>query len=165
MWYFRIIVPRDLHAAFGKKVIKRSLGTREPGIAKAYAYTLGAQHAHAIAQAWEEQRMGSQRQKDGPAVSRFDIKRHDDGNYSVSTNGTSQDNAAALRALEILTAAQPLPQPTVTKPSFNGPTLYQAVEIFSGKAAVANCPSCGFRQSRKMAGPRALPLPGTLSAH
>lgn len=59
MWYFRIIVPRDLHAAFGKKVIKRSLGTREPAIAQASAYTLGAQHAQAIAQAREELRMGS----------------------------------------------------------------------------------------------------------
>jgi hypothetical protein len=140
MWYFRIIVPQDLRAHFGKKVIKRSLGTREPGIAKAYAYTLGAHYAQTIAQAREEQRMRSQGQKDGPAVSRFDIKRHDDGNYSVSTNGMSQDNAAALRALKILKAAQPLPEPTVTKPSFTGPTLYQAVEIYGKTDAVGMKP-------------------------
>jgi integrase len=148
MWYFRIIVPRDLHAVFGKKVIKRSLGTREPGIAKAYAYTLGAQYAQAIAQAREEQRMSNQGQKDRSVVSRFDIKRHDDGNYSVSTNGSSEDNAAALRALEILTAAQPLPQPTVTKPSFTGPTLYQAVEIYGKTEAVGMKPDTWQQRER-----------------
>lgn len=61
MWHFRIIVPRDLLDALGKKVIKRSLGTREPGLAKAYAYAVGAQYARAIVEAKEALRMGNGR--------------------------------------------------------------------------------------------------------
>lgn len=148
MWYFRIIVPRDLHAAFGKKVIKRSLGTREPAIARAYAYTTGAQYARAIAEAREELRMGSHGTKDRPISRVFNIQRHDGGNYSVSTNGTAQDNAAGLRALELLTAARPLPQPTTTKPSFTGPTLYQAVEIYGKTDAVGMKPDTWQQRER-----------------
>jgi hypothetical protein len=33
MWYFRIIVLRDLVSTLGKRVIKRSVGTREPSLA------------------------------------------------------------------------------------------------------------------------------------
>jgi hypothetical protein len=35
VFYFRLIVPRDLQAVFGKKVIKRSLGVRDMRLARA----------------------------------------------------------------------------------------------------------------------------------
>lgn len=144
-WYFRIIVPRDLVGTLGKKVIKRSLGTREPSLAKAYAYALGAQYARTIAEAREALRMGNTFDPD--RVSKFEIEHHPEGNYSVRTNGTDRDNAAAIRALELLTAARPLPAKQ-SKPSYSGPTLYQAVEIYSKTDAVGMKPDTWQQRDR-----------------
>ena len=105
VFYFRLIVPRDLVGTLGKKVIKRSLGTREPGIAKAYAYALGAQYARVIVEAREALRMGNR--LDPTRISKFEIEHHSEGGYSVRTDGTDHGNTAALRALELLTAARP----------------------------------------------------------
>jgi integrase len=145
MWYFRIIVPRDLVGTLGKKVIKRSLGTREPGLAKAYAYALGAQYARTIVEAREALRMGNS--FDPTRISKFEIEHHAEGGYSVRTDGTDRDNAAAIRALELLTAARPLP-PKEKKPSFDGPTLYQAVEIYRKTDAVGMKPDTWQQRDR-----------------
>lgn len=49
VYHFRLVVPRDLKEAVGKGVIKHSLRTRDVGIARAYAYALGARYAAAFA--------------------------------------------------------------------------------------------------------------------
>lgn len=110
IWSFRLIVPADLHLYFGKKVIKRTLGTLHPAKARAYAYELGAQYARAIAQArgfaGENGRMSSS--TNGPGrYSGFEIRQHEDGGYSVSTDGTPGDNSAALEALRVLERMSP----------------------------------------------------------
>jgi hypothetical protein len=67
VWHFRLIVPRDLHASLGLRVIKKSLGTRDPATARLWAYTLGAHYAQLFAKArsreqgmhrkwWDEER-------------------------------------------------------------------------------------------------------------
>lgn len=59
VWHFRLIVPRDLHASLGRRVIKKSLGTRDPATARLWAYTLGAHYAQLFAKARsQEQGMG-----------------------------------------------------------------------------------------------------------
>lgn len=50
VWHFRLIVPRDLHASLGRRVIKKSLGTRDPATARLWAYTLGAHYASTLRQ-------------------------------------------------------------------------------------------------------------------
>lgn len=49
VYHFRLIVPRDLNEVVGKGVIKRSLRTRDVGVARAHAYALGARYAAAFA--------------------------------------------------------------------------------------------------------------------
>lgn len=51
VWHFRLIVPADLQGLLGRRVIKKSLGTRDPVVARAWAYALGAQYAQAFAAA------------------------------------------------------------------------------------------------------------------
>ena len=60
VWHFRLIVPTDLQLLLGRRVIKKSLGTRDPVVARAWAYALGAQYAQAFAAArGQGARMGS----------------------------------------------------------------------------------------------------------
>lgn len=48
VFHFRLIVPADLQPLLGRRVIKKSLGTRDPMVARAWAYALGAQYAQAF---------------------------------------------------------------------------------------------------------------------
>ncbi|SEW19969.1 hypothetical protein SAMN04515660_2929 [Luteibacter sp. 329MFSha] len=49
IYAFRLVVSADLRAALGLGVIKRSLGTRDPALAKLYAYALSSRYAAAFA--------------------------------------------------------------------------------------------------------------------
>jgi Transcriptional regulators len=49
--HFRLTVPRDLHAALGLRIIKKSLGTHDPVTARAWAYVLSARYALIFAKA------------------------------------------------------------------------------------------------------------------
>lgn len=49
VYHFRLVVPRDLHAAVGLRIIKRSLRTRDPRAAKIGAWALSASYARAFA--------------------------------------------------------------------------------------------------------------------
>jgi integrase len=49
MWHFCLTVPKDLRAAFGLRYIKKSLRTRDPVLAKWWAYVLGAHYAQIFA--------------------------------------------------------------------------------------------------------------------
>lgn len=51
VFHFRLIVPADLQPLLGRRVIKRSLGTRDPALARWWAYTLGARYAQIFATA------------------------------------------------------------------------------------------------------------------
>jgi hypothetical protein len=107
IFHFRLVVPADLRSAFGKKILKVSLRTRDPITARAYAYAMGARYAQAIAEA----RGGRMANDDYLAhIRKFEIVPQADGRMSVKTDGSEQDNAAALRALKMLTEqAAPAP--------------------------------------------------------
>ncbi len=49
MYHFRLVVPRDLHALMGRRIIKRSLHTRDLSAARVGAWTLSAAYAHTFA--------------------------------------------------------------------------------------------------------------------
>lgn len=132
VFYFRLIVPRDLQALFGKKVIKRSLGVRDMRLARLYAYELGAQYAHAIATA-RGKGMGNKDWR----VSTFEIDQRADGSLAMRTDGSEQDNAAALEALRLLKAVRPDFSPSVTPekvapgvPASTAPTLLEAFKRY-----------------------------------
>lgn len=132
VFYFRLIVPRDLQVLFGKKVIKRSLGVRDMRLARLYAYELGAQYAHAIAEA-----RGSGMSRKGWQVSKFEIDQQADGGFSMRTDGTEQDNTAALEALRLLQAVRPTtPMAMAVAPSApalpvsSAPTLLEAFKRY-----------------------------------
>ena len=98
MWHFRLIVPRALQALIGRKVIKQSLRTRDPVMAKAWAYALGARYAQAFGRARE---MGMP----GPRTSGFEIQFDVEEEFSfksIKTDSTPSDNAAALEAIRLL---------------------------------------------------------------
>ena len=49
MFHFRLVVPADLRAAIGLRIIKKSLRTRDPAVARVWAYVLGARYAQFFA--------------------------------------------------------------------------------------------------------------------
>ncbi|BFI95479.1 MAG: site-specific integrase [Rhodanobacter sp.] len=51
VFHFRLIVPADLQPLLGRRVIKQSLRTRDPTLARWWAYTLGARYAQLFATA------------------------------------------------------------------------------------------------------------------
>lgn len=49
VFHFRLVVPKDLQGLFGVRIIKRSLRTRDPSVARLGAYTLSAHYAQIFA--------------------------------------------------------------------------------------------------------------------
>lgn len=54
VFHFRLVVPRDLQGFLGLRIIKRSLRTRDPKLARWWAYILGARYAQIFAKARDE---------------------------------------------------------------------------------------------------------------
>lgn len=130
VWHFRLTVPADLREAFGLRIIKRSLGTRDPVKARAWAYALGARYAQLIAKARTGAGMGSEFEEYLKQLSRFELTQGPDG-LSVKTNGTYEDNVAALEAMGYAVG--------VKGPGFpSGPHLVQL--IAEGHAKLAKRP-------------------------
>lgn len=103
VFHFRLVVPADLRQVFGKKILKISLRTKDPSAAKAYAYALGARYAQDFAEARGKGSMGSSFDDYLKGLRRFEIEPKADGGYAVRTDGSKQDNLAALKALDIVT--------------------------------------------------------------
>lgn len=102
VWHFRLIVPADLQALIGRRVIKKSLGTRDPVTARLWAYRLGAQYAQTFTAArGQGDRMGSDYEEYLKSLRTFDIKQGPN-QLDVRTNGTPQDNRDALDALTLI---------------------------------------------------------------
>jgi len=102
VFHFRLIVPADLQPLLGRRVIKQSLRTRDPVVARAWAYALGAQYAQTFTAArGQGARMGSDFDAYLKNLRKFDIKQDDD-RLDVRTDGTPQDNHAALDALTMI---------------------------------------------------------------
>lgn len=111
MWHFRLTVPRDLHAVMGLRIIKRSLRTRDPTEARAWAYVLSARYAQAFMEARGLDRMGSDFDDYLKHLRRYEIQPLPDGGYAVKTNGTRVDNNGAAAALKIMVDAQAMGAP------------------------------------------------------
>lgn len=101
VFYFRLIVPADLQPAVGRKVIKKSLHTRDPATAKVWAYILSAKH-----NTWfRDLRMK-------PPIDPMSVQFDEAKNYELELpNGTKvkadsvDDHLLAMEALEMLSKA------------------------------------------------------------
>jgi integrase len=102
VWHFRLIVPLDLQPLIGRKVIKKSLNTRDPVLARIWAYVLGARYAETfIAARGQGVRMGSDFEEYLKGLRSFEIRQGADG-PEVRTDGTQRDNRDALDALTLI---------------------------------------------------------------
>lgn len=122
-WHFRVIVPKILRHFFGKSVVKRSLKTCEPLQARIHAHELALRYAALFALA---RRMVMPKPSIADILAShaagqtrtFGIERDAQTGQvtKLQTNGSADDNAAALEALKIMFAS-PLPPPRATAPA------------------------------------------------
>lgn len=135
-FYFRLRVPRPLHAAMGLRVIKRATGTRCPREAVALASAWALRYADAFAQS-----RGHAVQKPPPSVADlldahaqgrlrdFNVKANADGSVEVSDIRPGEEQAA----LVMLGGLRHLPMPptaavTLAPASATGTTVGAALE-------------------------------------
>lgn len=114
VFHFRLVVPRDLQGLFGVRIIKRSLRTRDPSVARLGAYTLGAHYAQIFANI-RRKGAGMARDSDeghdkprkralvlrtggGPEIVDYACKINADGSASIEATGP-EDHARAMEAL------------------------------------------------------------------
>ena len=123
IYHFRIRVPLRAQSAMGCRIIKRSLGTRDPQLAKAYAYALSARYALAFA---PMRRDGVPMAKPPltdvlAALERGEFNRYElnvdplTRGISLRTDGSAADHLAALESMKLI-FAQPLPAKASTPP-------------------------------------------------
>ncbi|MEO7323651.1 MAG: site-specific integrase [Dokdonella sp.] len=133
VYHFRLIVPADLRASVGLRVIKRSLRTADPVVARAYAYALGARYAGAFA-AFRDEAMP----KPPPLADILrSLERGDVRTYTLRTPSGMhiradgpEDHARALEAIGRL-AALPLTTTAAAVPA----AVVQTSGISAGEAA------------------------------
>lgn len=104
VFHFRLKVPADLRAVFGLSIIKISLHTRDPQRAQVCSYALSVRYAQTFAE-----HRGTVVPKPPPPIEEILAGRKrpyevsvdaSTGRVSVKTDGTKQDHANAMDALE-----------------------------------------------------------------
>lgn len=153
VWHFRLIVPADLQGLLGRRVIKKSLGTRDSRLARWWAYALGAQYAQIFAAARsrgsamakepreegvsvpKERRDVQIRMGTGNELSNYACEIRADGSMRFEAKGEA-DHARMMAALkeakEIparLAKMPPPPLPTSASPDVEG--LVGVIEALS----------------------------------
>jgi hypothetical protein len=122
MLHYRQVVPIDLRSLFGLRVVKRSLLTRDPVVAKLRAYALSTyvgisfNRARRLAMTHENDKPIPPLEVDDPSspfyIPSYKIEKTRDG-FSLATDGSDKDHKRALEALRTLlgssvTAAEPM---------------------------------------------------------
>ncbi|CAM0120623.1 Site-specific integrase [Stenotrophomonas geniculata] len=103
VYHFRWMVPKRFQGPLGLKVVKRSLGTRDARVAHLQALVLASRYAVAaqggdMAKSVDELLRSAQKGR-----ADFEVVAGPHG-YSVKTDGSAQDNAAAVEAVRLLNA-------------------------------------------------------------
>jgi integrase len=169
IFYFRWVVPRRLREALGKSLIKRSLRTRDPALARAWAYVLGAQYAQIFATARHQGTgaMGSNQWEDdddddvpaaghhagndlaarlGLTVSKWELETPD--GRKLRTNGSRKDH---LQGLEVLRTMREAPS-FVAGPPLSPLTLKEAIRDYAEIEGAALKPNTWSQRSRALQG-------------
>jgi integrase len=122
VFHFRLVVPADLRAAIGLRIIKKSLRTRDPAVARMWAYVLGARYAQAFASVRQRMPMDKAR-KDrprpvvlptGPGNEVLDYACQV-GNVRIEANGP-EDHARAMEAVREMAALMAQQPPALVPP-------------------------------------------------
>jgi integrase len=122
VFHFRLVVPADLRAAIGLRIIKKSLRTRDPAVARVWAYVLGARYAQAFASVRQGMPMDKAR-KDRPRVVVLPTGPGNEvldyacqvGNVRIEANGP-EDHARAMEAMREMAALMAQQPPAVVAP-------------------------------------------------
>lgn len=119
VFHFRLRIPPDLHAAAGLKVVKRSLRTRCPRTAQAWAYVLTARY-HAIfivlrSGTMPKPTLNDLLNLDTSTTRPYEINSSPGGGFSVKAEG-AEDHARAMEALRLLAASRVAPVPPAAPP-------------------------------------------------
>lgn len=121
-FYFRIIVPTHLRPQVGRAVVKRSLRTRDPRVAQAWALVLADRYHRAFTamgramadKSLDELLAAAQKAQDGGGKE-YKITRHRGGAFTLEADGP-EDHAHAMQALALMqnavAPAQPHAMPT-----------------------------------------------------
>ena len=115
VWHFRLVVPKDLHAAIGRRIIKQSLRTRDVRTAQAWAYVMGARYAQTFA-ALRGKSMGSGKDYEDylNSLRRWEVETPQ--GFKFKTDGSERDHTQGMEALRAVLAqfSQPVAVPTPT---------------------------------------------------
>ena len=136
-YHFRLKVPAALQAALGVRVVKRSLATRDAREAALRAWNLAARYAAAIAHVREDGMPKPPsiddlvRQADQGGIRPFELELDPATRMPtrIKTDGTAEDNAAALAAMKVVFSS-PLPERAAPSP----PTPPKRVSMRLGEA-------------------------------
>lgn len=165
IFHFRLKVPADLHAAVGRSIIKVSLRTTDPRVAQIYSCRLSVHYAEAFAAL-----RGAAVPKPPPIAAilanheaggtrRFEVEFDPTSMRPkrLKTDGSEQDNQAALGALRFLAqqalALPPAPLPVVNLPSVKAPaksavTLTEAIKLYTEAEAPSLKPNTWSQRKR-----------------
>ena len=99
--HFRLVVPRDLHAAFGRKIIKQSLRTQNLRLAQMWAYLLSARYAQTFA-TLRGKSMGRDDEFEAYLASLKRLEVETPQGYRFKTDGSDRDQGHLLEVLRTL---------------------------------------------------------------
>jgi integrase len=164
IFHFRLKVPVDLQTNLGLKVIKISLRTRSPALARVWSHALSLRYAQDFAQRREVElpkvppsiaqilESFTQGQTRSFEIAFDPVTR---GLTSLRTDGTPQDNAAALEALKAIHSQprtfQATPAALPVKPKGSGLSLEDAVRLYEQAEAPSLKPNTWSQRSRAFA--------------
>lgn len=167
IFHFRLKVPADLHAAVGRSIIKVSLRTTDPRVAQIYSCRLSLHYAEAFAAL-----RGAAVPKSPPPPIAAILAQHDNGGTRrfevefdptsmrptrLKTDGSEQDNQAALEALRFLAQqALALPPASLTAanlsskkaPAETAVTLTEAIKLYTEAEAPSLKPNTWSQRKR-----------------
>lgn len=168
IYYYRQRVPTDLQRVLGVGFVQHSLRTRDSSVARIYSYTLSLRYAQVFATL----RATALPKTPPPSVDDI-LARHDSGNTRrfeidfdptslrptrLKTDGTEQDNRAALEALRVLAqqavhlppAALPEASPALAKApaKASGITLAAAIQLYTEAESATLKPNTWSQRKR-----------------
>jgi integrase len=112
-WHFRLVVPKDLQAAIGRKIIKQSLRTRDGRIAQAWAYALGARYAQTFA-TLRGKSMGQDKEHEAYLASLTQLEVQTPDGFKFRTDGSDRDHAQLKDILDHMRTPGALPRASMS---------------------------------------------------
>lgn len=146
VFHFRLVVPSALHAYVGVRVIKRSLRTRDPSLAKLLAYSMSAGYAALFRELrGERPAMPTPpplseilRSLESGQARKFELER--DKRTGIVTRAVStdaEDRAALMEAIRLTSPTDAGSATAGPRPMRTGLTLHNAITVYKNTNAGA----------------------------